>query len=520
VTDLEKLIARLAGMSAEEKDKLWEEIENHPDAGGQLVPTYGPQLDAYNSEADVLLYGGMAGGGKSALAILLALTKHKRSLIMRRQYTDIHSLVEDFLNKHGTRKGYSGAPPAKLRTEDGRLTVFGAAKQVGDEESWRGQPFDLLFLDEASQFEERQFDFLMGWNRSDVPGQKCRAVLATNPPDSPVMGQWLIQRFGPWLDPTHELYPTPFGELRWSIRDEVGELKWVDGPEEIDGVKPKSYTFIQASLSDNPFLGEQYKINLDNTPEPLRSAIRDGNWMLSHEDDRFQVIPTNNIMMAQERWTADPPDSRPQTAIGVDVAQGGVDDTVLARRHDFWFDELICVPGRETPTGSEVAALVMKYRLHQSEIIMDMGGGYGEGPAMRLKDNGIAVKGFKGAVTSTARTKDRQWGFYNKRSEAWWKFREALDPDQPGGSPVMLPAADFKLRAELAAPRFMIGSRGVQVESKEEVIKRLGRSTDRADAVIMAWSHGANYQTHGEQWRRRVKNVHKVVRSHMNKRRK
>src|SRR3546814_1539203 len=77
-------------------------------------------------------------------------------------------------------------------------------------------------------------------------------------------------------------------------------------------------------------------------------------------------------------------------------------------------------------------------------------------------------------------------GFYNKRSETIWRFREALDPSQPGGSPIALPP-DPMLVADLTAPTFTVPPRGIKVESKEDVCKRLGRSTDRGDAVVMAW---------------------------------
>ncbi len=53
------------------------------------IPNPGPQTEAYFSPADVLLYGGQAAGGKTDLLGGLALMKHKRSLIMRRQYTEL-----------------------------------------------------------------------------------------------------------------------------------------------------------------------------------------------------------------------------------------------------------------------------------------------------------------------------------------------------------------------------------------------------------------------------------------------
>ncbi len=89
----------------------------------------------------------------------------------------------------------------------------------------------------------------------------------------------------------------------------------------------------------------------------------------------------------------------------------------------------------------------------------------------------------------------------NKRTEAHWRLREALDPDQPGGSPIALPP-DQKLAGQLCSVRFTMTPHGIAAEDKISVIKRLGRSPDKADAVVMAWYKGV---TGG--YRRQIWNV-------------
>src|SRR4026209_1442241 len=80
-------------------------------------------------------------------------------------------------------------------------------------------------------------------------------------------------------------------------------------------------------------------------------------------------------------------------------------------------------------------------------------------------------------------------------SEVWWKFREALDPDQPDGSAIALPP-DPELRADICAPTWKLSARGILLESKDgssgfgNLRQRLGRSPGKADAVVMAWSDG------------------------------
>ena len=494
---LDELIGRLDGMSPEQRA-----VAVAPalaiQGSRKWVPNDGPQSDAFYCKADLLLYGGQAGGGKTDLIAGLALMQHKRSLIMQRQYTDLGSMIERVREIDGTYSGFNGAPPPRLRTADDRLIDFGAVATLGDERHWKGRPHDLLAIDEVIHLMESQVRFLMGWVRSTEPGQRCRTIFATNPPDS-AEGDYIIGMFRPWLDLTHH-NPAKPGELRHYVTDPDGKDFEVDGPEPYQfpdtekPVIPHTRTFIPASLRDNPFLRDTgYAATLDALPEPLRSAVRDGNFMAARDDDVWQLIPTMWIREAQMRWTPDPPVGVPMCCMAVDPAAGGKDKSTIAMRYDGWFAKIIEKPGVETPMGTEIAGLVVMHRTDLAVVVIDMGGGYCGGPFITLEANGIAPVAYKGAETSTARTKDRKLGFTNKRTEAWWKLREVLDPSQLGGSGVILPD-DQELLSDLSSVRFsMVQSRGVmsvKAETKEDVVKRLGRSPDKGDAVVMCWSKG------------------------------
>jgi len=88
------------------------------------------------------------------------------------------------------------------------------------------------------------------------------------------------------------------------------------------------------------------------------------------------------------------------------------------------------------------------------------------------------------ATCSAARTRDLTLEFANLRAELWWRFREALDPQ--AGDDVSLPP-DARLAAQLATPTWRLRGNAIVIESKDEVRKWLGASTDDADAVILAW---------------------------------
>lgn len=487
---LDEMATRLAALPKETRDQVTREVFN---LTGSLkwVPNPGPQTVAYRSQADVLLYGGAGGGGKSDLILGLALTAHSRTLIIRQQYNDLDGLTERALEIIGTRRGFNGSNPPSLRTDDGRFIQFSGATMG----QWQGAPFDLKACDEVAQVPEEVIRFHIGWLRSTKEGQRTRIVLGSNPPVNSV-GEWLIPMFRPWLDSTHPK-PAKDGELRWYARTPDGEDLEVDGPQPVQfpgeekPVLPMSRTFIRAKLSDNPFLSRtNYASRLDALDEPYRSAIRDGNFMSARRDQDEQVIPTSWVMEAQKRWKKGPPKDLRMSAIAMDGGAGGIDRVVLSARYGVWFAPLIAVKGKDAPDGSSQAALIGRYRRDNCPVVIDVGGGYGGDLHSVLKGNGITAMKFNGSGAPTSRTRDGSGrAFENRRAEAYVRFREALNPDQKGGSVIQLPD-DPELRAELTAACFDTkgNQRTCQIEPKIDVKKRLGRSPDKADAVVMNWA--------------------------------
>jgi hypothetical protein len=504
-SELEDLLNRYAGLPDDQRKEIDEFIEAQSQ-GHLWIPSPGPQLEAVNCEADVLLYGGAGGAGKSDLILGLAFEHHQRTLVIRKHYVDLAAITDRSKEINGTDKGYKGSIPPRLRTVNGRLIDFGGLAQPGDEEHWQGQAHDLLAIDEVVQLPERQVRYLMGWVRSADPTQRCRTVLASNPPISSV-GDWIIPMFGPWLDKHHKFYPTPTGVLRWVVTDEEGRDFWVDGPEPVEIAgrmrTPMSRTFIPGRMADNPFLRDtNYAAVLDGLQEPLRSALRDGNFMAARTDDPQQVIPTDWVRQAMNRWEASPPMGVPQCAIGVDAARVR-DETVLAARYDGWYAPLEAFKGEETPHGRDVAALVVKMRKHDSVVILDCGETNGAQAFAHLQENGVEVRAHIGMDKSVRSTEEKKLKFFNKRSEVYWRFREALDPLRDGGSPVMLPD-DSMLMSDLTAPHWELTPQGIKITPKKELVKDLGRSPDRGDAVVMAWSDGPKAITHATDWRYRA----------------
>ena len=493
-TVLDDLIARLNALPEKEREEI-ERLADAHTAHMRWIPNPGPQTLAYDCDADQLLYGGEAGGGKTDLILGLASQEHQRSLLLRRINKDVSWLVDRLAQILETRNGFNGQDD-RWTMPDGRVIDFSGCQHPGDEQRNKGRPKDFIGFDEASDFLEQQVEFILGWLRTTAKGQRCRAVFATNPPTS-VEGEWIVRWFAPWVDPSHPLYPYPMGKKLWTCRGLEDEWLWFEDPgEQQVGGEVKSTisrTFIRSGLGDNPDLAKtNYRTQLQMLPEELRKRYERGDFTAGAQDDEFQVIPTEWIRLAQERWVPD--DGFQMETIGVDVAQGGNDNTVLAPRWrgksvHMWLDKLMKWKGTETPDGASVAGRVLMAQRHAAQINVDMGGGWGGSTYEKLREAEIATFGFVPSGKSEGRTSDGRLGFKNMRAEATWRMRELLDPD--AREKVALPP-DPQLRADLASYRWKLQSGGIiQIEMKEDIKKRIGRSPDDGDAVIIACCTGS-----------------------------
>ena len=462
-------------------------------------PVSGPQERAYNHPADELLYGGQAGGGKTDLLLGLAFTDHRSSIIFRRRLQDMKGPEGILSRAEEIAGGYGRLNRSDYVFRDlpgGRTVEFGGVQYEPDKFNYQGRAHDLKAFDELTQFSRSQYIYLIGWNRSKDPDQRSRVVAATNPPVSDD-GLWVIKEWAPWLDPDFNGEPAEPGEIRWYVRVK-GEPRWVDGPEpvEIRGEmrEPSSRSYIPAELDDNPYLRDTgYERRLDALPEAMRKAYKLGDWTVAISDDAFQVIPSSWVERAMNRWEGlDEPGQ--MDALGVDPNYGGDDRAAIAPRHGPWFDEVTVVESEEYETdqyGKELAERVHMVWGHPAVIVVDQTG-YGSACYEKLVENDLPVRPFNGAEGTDQMNSAGTLRMRNARAAIWWNFRDLLNPDND--HEIALPP-DQELRVELTTPRYDVTPSGVKVEDKEQVKKRLGRSPDKADAVIQAGSSYARQIT-------------------------
>lgn len=461
----------------------------------------------------IAYFTGGSGGGKSDLILGLAFTAHKDSIIFRREYPQLKGLIQRSkeigriagASFNGTEKSWRNIP-------GDRSIEFGAVQYESDVEKYQGRAHSLLAFDEITHFTRYMLDYLSGWNRSSVDGEHCRIVCTGNPPTTPE-GLWVVEYWGAWLNPDNPLYgQVDPGGLVWYVtytnddQQLVDEVVQIGGDrpspvmvETIDGdeiIAPHSRSFIPASLDDNPYLsGGNYKSVLQALPLELKRALLDGVFSMSFEDNPWQVIPSEWVELAFKRWEETTVPNTPITHIGVDVARGGKDQTILAIRRGNYLEKLRVYPGSTTPDGGAVAAQVAKHYQNGCRINIDVVG-VGSSVYDILKNTYQTVSAIGGGEASNKTDQSKKLAFFNKRAEIYWLFREALDPDK--GLNICLPK-DNALKAELCAARWSLvpptagnsSLKGrIKVESKDDIKKRIGKSPDKADAICYAFDQG------------------------------
>ncbi len=187
------------------------------------------------------------------------------------------------------------------------------------------------------------------------------------------------------------------------------------------------------------------------------------------------VIPLAWVERANENWHAW--QKGPLQTVGADIARYGEDKTVLALASGLAVLELRKYGQEDTmQTAGRIAGALSLGGRAVIDVI-----GIGAGPYDRLLEQGHDVLPFNAAEGTDRRDKSGELGFANVRSASWWFLRELMEDGK-----VALPPDD-ELTGDLTAPTWRTLSGGrIQVEAKDDIRKRLGRSTDCGDAVIMA----------------------------------
>lgn len=214
------------------------------------------------------------------------------------------------------------------------------------------------------------------------------------------------------------------------------------------------------------------------------------------------VLPLPWVEAAIERWYVWHESGRPANAgravYGVDVARGGADLTAVARRVGAVVEDLLTYNVANTALVARTChQLARNPTDHFVVDIIGVGAGVGDILVSPVESRGYnrSVTRYNAGRKSTRRDRSGELGFINQRAALWWYMREALDPDF---EPILAIPPDEELLAELVAPLWWVtpGNK-IVVESKDDLRERLGRSTDRADAVLQTLATDSEWDEGG-----------------------
>jgi predicted phage terminase large subunit-like protein len=259
----------------------------------ELRPQPGPQEAFLTNEADILIYGGAAGGGKT-WALLFDMMRYAAinpvagfgAVIFRR--TSPQVLQQGGLwDESSALYPLVGGKPNLNRLEwswpQHKTRIrFSHLQYESDMFNWQGSQIARLGFDELTHYPESVFWYLLSRNRSTC-GVKPQVRATTNPDAD----SWVKTFLAPWVDETFPL-PAKSGEVRRFVRD-AGQIVWL--PPGTQHADSKSVSFIAASIFDNPALlkaNPDYLANLKALPLVERQRLLYGDWSIRPSGNLFK----------------------------------------------------------------------------------------------------------------------------------------------------------------------------------------------------------------------------------------
>jgi len=206
-------------------------------------------------------------------------------------------------------------------------------------------------------------------------------------------------------------------------------------------------------------------------------------------NDEDSVIPLSWVERSNDRWMARKEKGGnwgEMIGLGVDVGRGG-DPSVIGIRCGNAIREFRRLDVRDVMqvTGVVTGLLLSNFVVKASIDVIGIGAGVYD----RCRENkdilnrNERIIAFNASEKTDLKDSSGELGFSNMRSAAWWNVRELLQLDE-----IDLPPDD-ELIGELVAPKWKVLSGGkIQVESKDDIKKRIGRSTNYADTVIQVFA--------------------------------
>jgi predicted phage terminase large subunit-like protein len=277
------------------------------------------QLRFLASSADICIYGGSAGGGKTWSLLVDPLRFRDRpgfgAVEFRRTIPEITrtgGLWDESAKLYSLFGGEPNLSSHSWTFKSGARISFAGLQYEKDLESWRGAQIAAIYFDQLETFERQQFFYMASRNRTTC-GIRPYIRATCNPEPG-----WLADFLAWWIAPDGYADMSKAGATRWFILENDAPV-WADSAEELKdahpGVLPKSVQFIPATIFDNQILlktNPGYLANLQglgrvDRERLLGDAERGGNWNIKPEAGNvfnrawFEIVPDIDF---SRRWSA------------------------------------------------------------------------------------------------------------------------------------------------------------------------------------------------------------------------
>jgi predicted phage terminase large subunit-like protein len=261
-----------------------------------IVKPQEKQFLAMQAAADIVIFGGAAGGGKSWCLLHLILpylnNKHFKSVIFRRTRPELTQPGGLWPASHEIYYHFGGKPKQspflRWNFPSGATINFSHLQHEKNIYDWQGSEITLIGFDELTHFTETQFFYLLSRNRC-TSGIRPRIWCTTNPDAN----SWVAKFITPWLNNDKNslgagfIDPVKDGKKFWFIRGVSDQIIWGNSKSELLKIDPeslpKSVIFINSKIHDNPQLLKKdpnYLSNLKNLALINRERLLHGNWKI------------------------------------------------------------------------------------------------------------------------------------------------------------------------------------------------------------------------------------------------
>jgi len=407
-----------------------------------------------DTDTNVILYGGGAGGGKSMLGAYWVLKQclkypNTRYVIGRSRLKNLKETTLRSLFEVCSMQGLTANVDFTYNETKSLITIHQTKSEIllKDLFHYPSDPnFDSLgsmeitgaFIDEATEITTTAYNVIQSRMRYnlDKHGLTPKLLMTCNPSKG-----WIYSEF-------------------------YKKFK--------DGTLDDNKQFVQSLVTDNPNISKHYINQLRQLDVLSQKRLLFGDWEYSDDDTQLFSIDALNDMFTNEYVSG-----VGQKFISVDVARYGRDQSVVCLWHDWRCEEIKTFDKNSIDELANIVdQLAKKHNVQRSNIVADsdgVGGGFVD-----------MLKGCKSFVNNSKALDNEN--FRNLKTQCYYKFAQRVMNGQ-----IYINTNNGELKNKIIMEFEMVKQHDIDKDNKlsitpkDKIKSLLGRSPDLSDALIMRY---------------------------------